>query len=42
LLFAVYWVQWPYVWTCALNWYEVQFFFRIPRRFCLIYNLRQT
>jgi hypothetical protein len=26
LLLAVYWGRWPYVWTCALNWYEIQFF----------------
>jgi hypothetical protein len=26
LLSAVYWGRWPYVWTCAVNWYEIQFF----------------
>ena len=27
LLLAVYWGWRPYVWTCALNWYEINIFF---------------
>ena len=34
--------QWPYISTSAVNWYEIQHFFRILQWFCLISKLIQT
>jgi hypothetical protein len=39
-LSAVYRGQWPYVWTSALNWYEIQQCFRVLQWLCFISNLR--
>jgi hypothetical protein len=41
-LSSVYRGHWPYVCTSALNWYEIQFIFKILQWFCLISNLSQT
>jgi hypothetical protein len=42
LFSAMYQGQWLYIWTSALNWYEIQLFFRILQWFYLISNLSQT
>ena len=39
---AVYQGRWPYIWTPALNWYEIQLFFRVLQWFCFMFNLSQT
>jgi hypothetical protein len=39
---AVYRGRWPYVWTSALNWYKIQFFFGMLQWLCLILNPSQT